>query len=179
MKLSTQIIAFVLGVIFLAGCSTSNFNAKYENIRWQKVMVSPVQGALPDVVEAELDHTLSVSESIDVVSPSVVKILLEKHGLTDSFAKNPIQAMQALAKLEKAQGIVVVNTSSSTTNYGKTIHSNYASVHAKLLDAMTLQTVFSSLSEDSSTLATKKAIMKEVSYKVTSDLAVSVERLSN
>jgi len=159
----TAILTFIT-IVLVAGCSNITFNERYVNANWNKVLIAPFDGENAEIAEEEFEHALAVSSQITVIPASLVLLKLEENSLIEKYKNNPTKAVVELAKIMKADGIIVGKVESySPKSSRSSIGSASASIHAKLIDVNDLSIVLSSQHQSSSMFSNSNLLLQDVS----------------
>jgi len=159
-----RIFLFTLTFLLISGCSTLSFNNRYQDANWNKIIIAPFKGKMAHVAEREFEHALAISSQIEVIPSSLALLQLKEHKLEGLYKANPYEAMKKLAKLTKADGIILgeVDSHSPKRMRASDLASVSATIHAKLLDASNLHTVLSSYQSTSSLLNNENVLVEKV-----------------
>lgn len=165
MKNILSVVFILFMAVIVAGCSSITFNERYANANWKKVIIAPFTGDRAKIAEEEFEHALAVSSQITVVPASVVLLKLEENSLIEKYRENPTQTVMELAKILKADGVVVAKVESYTPKARRSsdLVSSSASIYAKLIDANDMSIVLSSQHQSSSLFSSASSQVRDVS----------------
>ncbi|MBE0362268.1 hypothetical protein PULV_a2868 [Pseudoalteromonas ulvae UL12] len=69
--------------------------------------MAPSAGDNSSVLSEALEHNLSTSNKIEVITPVMLPFLLAEHNLVDIYQQNHTKAVFELAKRMNAQGVIL------------------------------------------------------------------------
>jgi hypothetical protein len=178
MKNLLLILTFIT-LFFTAGCSNITFNERYENVKWNMVIIAPFNGKNAEIAEEEFEHALAVSNQILVIPASVVLLKLKEHSLIEKYKADPTQAVIELAKAMKADGIIVAKvTSYSPKSKRAELATASASIYAKLIDVNDMSVVLSSQHQLSSVFSPTSSLLQDISKKAISEFQEGFSKLN-
>jgi len=158
----------------LSGCTNIQFNERYENLKWPKVIIAPFNGENSDIAEVKFEHHFATISKIEVIPPSLIMMLLKEHNLTELYTNDKTEALFILADKVNAKGLLIAQVDSKPMT-----RSSYAEadIMAKLIDVKTKTIVATSHHESTSIMSNSESLIKDVAQDSIDDFDLVFERL--
>ncbi|MDC8832364.1 hypothetical protein [Alteromonas gilva] len=163
--------------LLVISCSNLAFNERYENIKWNSIVVFPATGAHSAELTNILEHNLISSENMVVFSPKYVE-----DNYSNGNAGFDISEMKSIASNLGANGILITELSVSETESYKSnigVDSVSAVVFYRLIDADTGLTVATSSKEESSIFSDSKTVIENAALSALGDIESALDKLSD
>lgn len=158
----------------IIGCTNIQFNDRYENLKWPKVIIAPFNGEDASIAEIKFEHHFATSSQIEVIPPSLIMMLLKDNDLIEAYENDQTKALFILAEKIDAKGILLAEVDSKPMT-----RSNYAEadIMAKLIDVKTKTLVGTSHHETTSIISNSESLIKDVAEDSIDDFDLVFERL--
>ncbi|PAJ73438.1 hypothetical protein CJF42_15755 [Pseudoalteromonas sp. NBT06-2] len=92
-----NVLLALLGLTII-GCTNIQFNDRYQNLKWPKVIIAPFNGEKAHISEVKFEHHFATSSQIEVIPPSLIMMLLKDHKLIEAYENGKNKALFTLAK---------------------------------------------------------------------------------
>lgn len=158
----------------IIGCTNIQFNDRYENLKWPKVIIAPFNGKDANIAEVKFEHHFATSSQIEVIPPSLIMMLLKDHDLIEAYKNDRTKALFTLAEKIDAKGILLAEVDSqpmTRTSYAE------ADIMAKLIDVKTKTLVATSHHETTSIISNSESLIKDVADDSIDDFDLVFKRL--
>ena len=77
----------------IIGCTNIQFNDRYENLKWPKVIIAPFNGEDASIAEVKFEHHFATSSQIEVIPPSLIMMLLKDNDLIEAYENDQTKAL--------------------------------------------------------------------------------------
>ncbi|MBU2971523.1 hypothetical protein KO527_19440 [Pseudoalteromonas sp. C2R02] len=170
--MKTLLLTFLSFAII--GCTNIQFNDRYENLKWPKVIIAPFNGEDASIAEVKFEHHFATSSQIEVIPPSLIMMLLKDNDLIEAYENDQTKALFILAEKIDAKGILLAEVDSKPMT-----RSSYAEadIMAKLIDVKTKTLVATSHHETTSIISNSESLIKDVAEDSIDDFDLVFERL--
>jgi|GEM_PF-2030608 len=162
----------IVGLLFLlliSACSNIQFNERYANAGWEKVIIAPFKGDNKAIADLQFEHLLGTSSVVEMVTPSMTMQLIKEHKLSAEYADAPNKSLLLLANKIGASGVIIGEVKSSNPNGHKNPYAN-ASIYTKLIDVKTGSIVSTSFNEANSMFAGADSLIKSLSSETVDEI---------
>jgi PBP1b-binding outer membrane lipoprotein LpoB len=179
--LMKNFLSIILSVLVFTGCSSVNFNERYANAKWDKIIIAPFTGDNAEIAEEEFEHALAVSNQVTVIPASMALLKMEEHSLLEKYKENPTKTIIELAEIMKADGIIIgkVESYSPKSSRSAQMVTTSASIYVKLVDAKDMSVVLSSQQKSSSMFSNSTSLLQDVSKSAIDELKEGFAKLEN
>jgi len=158
----------------IIGCTNIQFNDRYENSKWPKVIIAPFNGEDANIAEVKFEHHFATSSQIEVIPPSLIIMLLKDHELIEAYENDKTNALFTLAEKINAKGILIAEIDSKPMTRSSYAEAN---IMAKLIDVKTKNLVATSHHETTSIISNSHSLIKDVAEDSIDDFDLVFERL--
>ena len=162
--LCVRLCTLIITGLFLSACTSVQFNQKFENVAWKKVIVAPFIGDGAKQAETLFNHAFATESRFTLVTSNVVAVKLNKAGKSEAFAQDPYSTMLEMAKAEKAEAFIIAETMVGHSSSGVGGSAGFASLSMSLYDTESGLVIGSTLQEDSSVLSGPASVMNSTTH---------------
>ncbi|GLR72091.1 hypothetical protein [Agaribacter marinus] len=162
----------------LTACTSIKFNANFEGQNWDVVLIAPIDGNTHSYVTDQYIHELATRGPIKFITPRQVMSTIEHLALQEQYNKDPILAMEQVAKHLNANGFIVSDVFVKEDNVLQESYLSHVSIRTIVYSANNVNVVSSSFFERQSYIVSEQPLLGRVTKDTIEELELIFSKLN-